>query len=713
MGAPTISPAARNTHAPPSMTMTRQERLIYVDGIERGLIWDGVEATMWKLGIEKPSAVPTLSSDAGGGSLTQDGTYSGGYRYLDRYLQPGDLSEFGTVTGPAADPTWRIDWSGLVASSNTDRIKYVELWRSLSGDSTVVYFIVRLGHHGTISSSANNGGTVRLTVPSGHNLAANARITISGHSVGGYNTTTTITAVTATTIDTAIVYSSNGTGGSWVIEGYIDDGTADTTLDDAEALAILDAENHLVARRFGVPPKFMSVAITFQDRTIYGVPMFYDKGTVATNGTTTLTGTGTDWNADMVDRYVRIVGESRLYRVSAYVSPTELTLEAAAANTASGLIYSIAPHTEFRNKHIISEVDEPESCRIDPSVTTYGTGNGFTNLVSVQENTSDAYDRETALMPFPTAYYSFRQRHIYEITFVRQPDIDFSSMCVGYRGCLNQRCWTIYEGIAYVLDEVGAYAFDGQSIVNLSDSIQNYWRDGNILHTNGKWFFVAADRQLGVIKFFVQFSTDVGTRPEQALCYHVRSKTWWREYYPWEIGHACMAVMAGVTRLLVGAESDKIYVTNEGNLDVATTINYSWKSGMLPLVRTKDHLHLRREVVVYYQPTTGAHTLYSQVYADRNVNAESAPVNQNLGGGFQITKDTSLWALDAKLARTVQGQSKNAPGYAWYPFGGTTQDNTYAVGSVAIALQGIQTTSDNIKIYRIDVWGSGEVDQDV
>lgn len=706
MGAPTISPAARNTHVPPSMTMTRAERLIYVDGIERGLIWDGVETTMWKLGIEK-ATVPTVLQDAGGGSLTQDGTYYCAYRFVDKYLQPGDLSEFGTQVGPAADPTWRINWS-VTPSTNTDRVKYVELWRSLANDSSVVYFVVRLGHHGNISSSANNAGTVRLTVPAGHNLVAGAQIAITGHSVAGYNTLATITAASTTTLDTDLVYSAIGTGGSWTIAGWINDGIADTTLDDAESLAILDDEDHLVARRFGVPPKFMSVAITFQDRTIYGVPLVYDKGTVATNGTTTLTGTGTDWNADMVDRYVRIVGESRLFKISSFISATQLTLEVACSTTASGLTYSISPHSEFRNKHIVSEVDEPESCRIDPSVTTYGTGNGFTNLISVQENTSDAYDRETALMPFPGAYYSFRQRHIYEITFVRQPDIDFSSMCVGYRGCLNQRCWTIFEGVAYVLDELGAYAFDGQSIVPISEPIQNYWRDGNIAHTNGKWFHVAADRQLGVIKFFVQFSTDVGTRPKQALCYHVKSKTWWREYYPWEIGHSCMAVMAGVTRLLVGAESDKIYCSHQGNIDVDTNITYTYRSGMMPLVKTKDPVHSRREVIVYYQPTGGSHSLIAQVYVDRNVNPETATINQNLGGGFQIAQGSSQWTLDARLARTVQGQSRNAPGYAWFPFGGTTQDGSFAQGAMAVALQGVQTTSDNIQVYGIDVWGIGE-----
>lgn len=712
MGAPTISPVARNTHSPPSLTITRAERAILVDGISRGMIWDGIEGTAWKLGIEKPGT-HLVADDTGGGSVSASSQYWMAYRYLDKYMQPGDLSEFATLTTSGA-ANHRIDHTGISNSANKDRIKFIQIFRSLAGDSSVVYLVVTLGHHGTVVSSADNGsGFTRFVMGENHNLEIGARITVTGHSTitGTYKVTAVIDE---TTVDVGQAYAgSDGTGGNWVIEGYVDEDdlpdTGSPGLDDQESLAILDDQNHRVARRFGMPPTFMSVAITFQDRTIYGVPLVYDKGTIATNGTTTITGTGTDWNEDMVDRWLRVPGESRLYRIDAYVSATELTLADPVANTASGLSYSIAPHWEFRNKHIVSAVDEPESCEIDPSVTTYGDNNGFTNLISIQENTSDAYDRETALMPFTSAYYSFRQRHIYEITFVRQPDIDHSAMCVGYRGCLNQRCWVIYEGIAYVLDEFGAYAFDGQNIKPLSDAIQNYWRDGNIKHTNGKWFHVACDRQLGVIRFFVQFSTDTGTRPKQALCYHVISGTWWREYYPWEVGQACLAIINGVTRLLVGAEDDKIYLTHEGNVDVATNITYDYRSGMMPLAESPDHTRIRREVVCYYEPTLAAHVVNFQIYADRNVNPEANAAHQTLDRYFYTTKGSSQWKLDMIRTRTVQGQSRNVPGIAGFAFGGTLADGTYGTHYVAIDVQGVQTTSDNIKIYGIDVWGVQDV----
>ena len=69
----------------------------------------------------------------------------------------------------------------------------------------------------------------------------------------------------------------------------------------------------------------------------------YNTGTVSISaGGTALTGSGTTFTSAFANRYIRLNGENELYLVSAYVSPTALTLETYQGDTAlSGVSYEI------------------------------------------------------------------------------------------------------------------------------------------------------------------------------------------------------------------------------------------------------------------------------------------------------------------------------------------------------------------------------------
>lgn len=69
----------------------------------------------------------------------------------------------------------------------------------------------------------------------------------------------------------------------------------------------------------------------------------YETGTVtATNGSKTITGSGTTFTTAMVGRKIRVDSQQAYYRISAYVSATEVTLEAPyQGTTTSGATYSI------------------------------------------------------------------------------------------------------------------------------------------------------------------------------------------------------------------------------------------------------------------------------------------------------------------------------------------------------------------------------------
>src|SRR3990167_2320282 len=60
----------------------------------------------------------------------------------------------------------------------------------------------------------------------------------------------------------------------------------------------------------------------------------YATGTVtATNGSTTVTGASTVFTSAMVGRKFRVEGENAYYKIAAYVSTTEVTLEQAYQGT--------------------------------------------------------------------------------------------------------------------------------------------------------------------------------------------------------------------------------------------------------------------------------------------------------------------------------------------------------------------------------------------
>ena len=56
----------------------------------------------------------------------------------------------------------------------------------------------------------------------------------------------------------------------------------------------------------GLPPFYFGVVVRFGDRGWYAVPRPYSTGTVATDGTTAVTGTGTAWTSDMDGMVIEI-----------------------------------------------------------------------------------------------------------------------------------------------------------------------------------------------------------------------------------------------------------------------------------------------------------------------------------------------------------------------------------------------------------------------
>lgn len=437
---------------------TRQGKLIRVNGLERGTIYNG--ADLWEIGVTAPTAAPTVNVAPGSGGAIH-GTYYCAYRFIDAEGIPSSLSPFAEVDAENGDG---FSWSALATSAES-RVTKVQLFRSSTDQADTLYFVKEI----------NNG--------------------------------------TAT---------------------YASDFDSDPVLMEDTPLPILNPDGTLHARRFTPPPEDMEVVVPFQDRYWYAVP---SKISVASYQSVV-----NGWTSSVIGRYA--------YKEDALPKPI------AASGDVTGYSFIYAAPTE-RNLLRFSEVDEPESVPRDQ------------NQIVIQENTDDN-DYITGLMPHGAVLWVLKERHVYRVQFVRQPTIDASVVLAYSRGCINQQCWDYYEDDAYLMDEYGCWMLSPGGYKPISAPIDNYFQDPLIDFSKKKWFFTCVEPNEAVVRFFVSLTGDSADRPTRALCYSIRTGSWWTESYLWEFGGSCRVASSGKTRVLLGGEDGDVYRLSAGNTDICT-----------------------------------------------------------------------------------------------------------------------------------------------
>lgn len=204
-----------------------------------------------------------------------------------------------------------------------------------------------------------------------------------------------------------------------------------------------------------------------------------------------------------------------------------------------------------------SETDEPESMPAD-------------NEIVLQSNLR-ATDYITALIPYAGALLVMQSRHCYRLTYVSQPLVDTGIFLMAYRGCLNQRCWDIFDGRVYAMDDQGVYSVDPNgNVENLTLPLYDFWRD-KIDYSLRQWFTVRADKRQALLRVCVAVKGDGSTKfPTRMFVYSFDYKTWWEERYPDEL--TCGAELRlndGQTNLVYGTSGGKLRVLSTGLLDLA------------------------------------------------------------------------------------------------------------------------------------------------
>lgn len=218
--------------------------------------------------------------------------------------------------------------------------------------------------------------------------------------------------------------------------------------------------------------------------------------------------------------------------------------------------YAVDTGGKEPNSIFFSEVDEPESV---PKV----------NELVLQQNARDA-DSVRALIPYGSTLLAMQARHAYSLTFSRQPLLDAQVSPIAYRGCLNQRCWEIHNGICYVMDQYGVYTVSPSGgIETISDAIEDLFKS-RIDFASGVWYFLTVDPANQTLRAFVSFKgEDAGGYPSVALCYSTETKTWWLERYPQRINAGTPVRMSnGDFRCVYGGQGGG-YLLGEGVADQA------------------------------------------------------------------------------------------------------------------------------------------------
>jgi hypothetical protein len=208
------------------------------------------------------------------------------------------------------------------------------------------------------------------------------------------------------------------------------------------------------------------------------------------------------------------------------------------------------------NAVLYSEVDEPESVPEE-------------NEIVVQQNNRE-FDSLQAMIPFGSTLFLAQRRHLFSLTFSQVPALDGQVSPVAYRGCLSQRCWTIHEGHAYIVDRHGLYRINQSGAVEeLSDAVQDQF-EGKIDFSRATWDFVASDHKTHTVRFFCVHTDDGGSEyPTRALCYDVKGKTFWWEKYPQPITAATVAELQDGDEATVYAAAGGFYLIDEGPSDFA------------------------------------------------------------------------------------------------------------------------------------------------
>lgn len=575
-----ISAGRFNGSRPVSMARARNGDVIAVQGHGvRPMRWDGVSSYSENAGMDAPNVAPTIATagavqyyvarvdvnDRGAcyfraPTIVFSGTLaSGGRAAVARaFLQNAGIAEIrmddcgrGYTSPPAASASGSFA-SGASAQASINSSGEVTNISLFSGGSG---FLVTPDVE--ITGGGGSGAYATAVVSGGRVTSINL---LSGGS--GYTSAPTVT-FTAGGAQLFPLARPHFRGSYDCFYRYVDDTTADrggpipsnlspvTTFNAGEGAGAIVWSN-LDSNR---PPRASKVELWRtsgnQAITLYRVATI-DLGSSFTDSFTDAELQDPDRDGYAAMPVLLPNGELNANRFG--VPPTD---RAAVVSFQDRFWYAVDTSGQAPNSLLFSEVDEPESV---PD----------TNEIVIQENVRDT-DSVTALVPFGGSLLAMQHRHVYRITFAKQPVIDAGVNLLAYRGCLNPRCWDIHDGVAYVMDQFGVYSItsDG-AITPISEGIANYFQVF-VDYTYQQWFSVRFDPKARILRVFLSLRGDnPNESPGRVLCYSPVVQAWWEERYPSPINAAAgVTLTSGEYRVLYASSKANLFALDEGWVDIA------------------------------------------------------------------------------------------------------------------------------------------------
>jgi hypothetical protein len=502
-------------------------------------------------------------------------TISGTYYAYVRYV---DANENFSNLGPLCGPFNTAANNTVTAATNTSPIKITSAKHGLfTGASVNVQDVEG-------NTAANGTWTVTVTDPNNFYLnysAGNAAYLSGG--TWSYNSAVQpgITSISYTNVPVPtdprvvrkqILRNTAGQASTFYVDVDTTDLSAtgfsstrtDEQLATQQAVPILNADGSLSANRYGVPPAHKRAIAQIRDRMFMAVDGVYTEGSaVLVDGSLTVQGIGTQWTLSMAGRYLYVpqsIPSGNLIQ-EVNVAAQTLTLSTAYLGPSDAFaLYTIRPAPAERRLVYWSEAGLPEAWPV-------------INAISVPEDG----DELTGLMAFNSWLFVLEDRHIYRFSFQDDPATDGSLNLAINRGCANHRCWVQADGIAFMLDQQGAYAFDGSSADPVTDAVQDIWRtDGSPYQINwqaSETFHAVDYPAQQCIRWFVSLSAS--DFPRDALCFDYRRKRWWIEQFAGPIGGSVLGYDTGTLqpRVYLGGDAQRVFAYWQGTLDVVNPAN--------------------------------------------------------------------------------------------------------------------------------------------
>lgn len=365
-----------------------------------------------------------------------------------------------------------------------------------------------------------------------------------------------------------ILRTKDGDANTYYIDIDTDDVTAtslvSTKYDDQLGLAVplLDiAGNDLNQIRHAEPPNYKRVAVHHQGRLFLVSDAVYDAGAVTvTNGSKTVTGIATDWVSELAGRelFLRDADyNEESYTIDAVISATELTLvEEYDGSSAPYSRYEIRPTDAERRTLYFSSAGRPESFDFTRALT-FSEMKESGNLVG--------------LMPYQSWLYVLFEHRTYRLTYQVDPDAGQTYLDT-WRGCVNQHCWAVVEGTAYLMDRQGCYVHGAGGFEDISSQIRPMFQSGNTYSINweaSEGFHCVHDPAGEMIRWFV--CLDGSRYPRHAICFEYRLGRWWVEEYPVPILSSTLGRIDGRHTVFVGSSGHRIYAMRSGSLDLVSS----------------------------------------------------------------------------------------------------------------------------------------------